>query len=264
MRLFIYTETALAANCYIWENTETKQALVVDPGAGSAQWVEQKLAREGLELAGVLLTHGHPDHVWDAAAVAGDKPVFVTKTDAHRLEDPQAHVPGALQGLMEPYGPWNKPENVQMIPDLCLQGSGAQILPGFPLRAVLTPGHTEGSVGYLTAGILEEGEGAITVSQGGCGGGGGCDGCDCGAGGDEGSEPEPVGIMFLGDVILGESIGRTDLPGGDDEEMKSTLRMLSVSINPDTVLATGHGQLSTLGYQLQTNQLLRDAATASV
>ena len=98
------------------------------------------------------------------------------------------------------------------------------------------------------------------MSQGGCGGGG-CDGCDCGGGGED--SPEPVAILFLGDVILGESIGRTDLPGGDEEEMKATLRMLSVSINPDTVLATGHGQLSTLGYQLQTNQLLRSAAMAS-
>lgn len=263
MRLFIYTETALEANCYIWENTETKQAMVVDPGAGSADWVSQKLAREGLELVGVLLTHGHPDHVWDAAKVAGDRPVFITKTDAHRLEDPQAYVPANLHSLMTQYGEWVKPENIQIIPDPCLQGSGAQILPGFPVRAVLTPGHTEGSVGYLTAGVLEEGEGAITVSQDGCGGGGGCDGCDCGAGEAEGSEPEPVAIMFLGDVILGESIGRTDLPGGDDREMQSTLRMLSVSINPDTVLATGHGQLSTLGYQLQMNQLLRSAAMAS-
>ena len=70
-------------------------------------------------------------------------------------------------------------------------------------------------------------------------------------------------ILFLGDVILGESIGRTDLPGGDDAEMKSTLRMITVSINPDTVLCTGHGQLSTLGYQLQANQYLRNAAMAS-
>lgn len=260
MRLFIYTETALAENCYIWENTETKQAMVVDPGAGSADWVEDKLAREGLELVGVLVTHGHPDHVWDAARVAGDAPVFMAQPDAHRLEDPQAHVPTTLHNLVDRYGPWVKPANIQMIPQLCLEGSGAQILPGFPVRAILTPGHTEGSVGYLTAGVLADGEDAITVSQGGCGGGG-CGGCDCGAGSPEDSEPEPVAIMFLGDVILGDSIGRTDLPGGDDAQMQSTLRMLSVSLNPDTVLATGHGHLSTLGYQLQSNQHLRTAAT---
>ncbi|MBM9433386.1 MBL fold metallo-hydrolase [Flaviflexus equikiangi] len=258
MRLFIYTETALEANCYIWENTETKQAMVVDPGAGSAGWVEEKLAQEGLELAGVLLTHGHPDHVWDAAKVAGDKPVFISKPDLYRLDDPQAHVPTTLHNLVNRYGEWVKPASIEIIPELCLQGSGAQILPGFPVRAIMVPGHTEGSVGYLTAGILEDGESAITISQDGCGGG--CDGCDCGGGS---SEPEPTAILFLGDVILGESIGRTDLPGGDDAEMKSTLRMITVSINPDTVLCTGHGQLSTLGYQLQANQYLRNAAMAS-
>lgn len=259
MRLFIYTETALNANCYVWENTETKQAMVVDPGAGSADWVADKLTKEGLELAGVLLTHGHPDHVWDAAAVAGDKPVFISRPDLYRLDNPLDQVPG-LVGAAEAMGSeWVKPTNIEVIPELCLQGSGAQIMPGFPVRAVMVPGHTEGSVGYLSAGILEEGEGAITVSQDGCGGGG-CDGCDCGAGGN--GEPEPVAFMFLGDVILGDSIGRTDLPGGDEREMKATLRMLSVAINPDTVIATGHGQLSTLGYQLQANQFLRGAAMA--
>lgn len=258
MRLFIYTETAFEANCYIWENTDTKQAMVVDPGAGSAEWVEQKLAAEGLELVGTLLTHGHPDHVWDAAKVAGDKPVFIAKPDAYRLDDPLAHTPFSTPGLINQFLTWERPTNIQMIPDACLQGSGAQILPGFPIRAVLMPGHTEGSVGYLTAGVLEDGAGAITISQGGCGGGG-CDGCDCGAGG---GEAEPVAILFIGDVILGESIGRTDLPGGDDREMQATLRMLTVSINPDTVLCTGHGQLSTLGYQLQANQFLRSAAMA--
>lgn len=257
MRLFIYTDTFLEANCYIWENTETRQAMVVDPGAGSAEWVKAKLANEGLELAGVLLTHGHPDHVWDAAAVAGDKPVFITKPDLYRLDDPLAHTGGLGTTPADLGSEWVKPTNIEVIPELCLQGSGAQILPGFPVRAVMVPGHTEGSVGYLSAGILEDGEGAITVSQDGCGGGG-CEGCNCGA--SENSEPSPVAFMFLGDVILGDSIGRTDLPGGDEKEMQSTLRMLTVSINPDTVLATGHGQLSTLGYQLQANEFLRKAA----
>lgn len=254
MRLFIYTDTLLNANCYIWENTETKDALVVDPGAGSASWVRHKLEAEGLNLAGVLLTHGHPDHVWDAAEVAGDKPVFISPEDRYRLEDPLAHTP--LGKMWPSDGSWVKPTTIRDIPAQTLHGSGDQILPGFPVRAVPVPGHTEGSVGYLTAGVLEDGDGAITVSRDGCGGDGGCDGCQCGA---DGSAAD-VALIFLGDVILGEAIGRTDLPGGDSAEMTSTLKMLALAINPDTIIATGHGQLSTLGYQLQVNEYLRDAA----
>ena len=256
MRLFIFTETALEANCYIWENTETKEALVVDPGAGSAAWVRDKLAAEGLSLAGVLLTHGHPDHVWDVAEVAGDRPVFISSEDRYRLEDPLAHVPFASAWPAD--HPWTAPRNVRELPAEVLVGAGDQILPGFPVRAVPVPGHTEGSVGYLTAGELEEGEGAITISRDGCGGEGGCEGCSCGGDGGQAD----VAVMFLGDVILGESIGRTDLPGGDSAEMTSTLKMLALAINPDTIIATGHGQLSTLGYQLQTNDYLREAALA--
>lgn len=251
MRLFIFTETLLQANTYVWANTETNEAVVVDPGAGSADWVKNKVQAEGLRIVGVLLTHGHPDHVWDAAAVAGDAPVFISSEDMHRLDDPMAHVPFKDAWNADP---WVKPENISAIPGEALVGSGTQILPGFPVRAVPVPGHTEGSVGYLTAGVLEPGEDAITIDAEGCGGG--CDGCDCGA-----SESDPdVALFFLGDVILGDSIGRTDLPGGDMEEMRSTLKMLAVSINPDTVIATGHGPLSTLGYQLQANDFLRQAA----
>ncbi|MDO5723204.1 MAG: MBL fold metallo-hydrolase [Flaviflexus sp.] len=298
MKLFIYSDTVLRANCYLWVNTETQQALVVDPGAGSADWVRTKAEAEGVTIAGVLLTHGHPDHVWDAAAVAGDKPVFISEADRYRLDDPMSHLPAAMGVVM---GQWTRPENIETIPALCLQGGGAQILPGFPVRAIPVPGHTEGSVGYLTAGILEEGEGAITVSRG-CGGGGGCGcggggcgggkghgggqgGCGCGGGGcaeerdaeaggcgcgtdectEDGAEPqdsgEHVGLIFLGDVLLGDSIGRTDLPGGDEKEMKSTLRMLAVSIDPATVVATGHGPLMSFEFQLQSNMMMRRALT---
>lgn len=256
MRLFLYTETVLNANCYIWANTETNEAVVVDPGAGSADWVKAKLAKENLHLAGVLLTHGHPDHVWDAGQVAGDKPVFISTADEYRMDDPMSHVPLRINFSDTDYV---KPAHLKTLPPETLVGSGAQILPGFPVRAVPVPGHTEGSVGYLTAGVLEDGEDAITVSRDGCGGG--CDGCDCGAS-DDGGEFD-VALMFLGDVILGDSIGRTDLPGGNDEEMTATLKMLAVSINPDTVLATGHGPLSTLGYQLQANAPLRAATLAT-
>lgn len=300
MKLFIYSDTVLRANCYLWVNTETREALVVDPGAGSADWVRTKAEAEGVSIAGVLLTHGHPDHVWDAAKVAGDKPVFIAEADLYRLDDPMAHLPARMGLVM---GTWTRPKNVETIPALCLQGGGAQILPGFPVRALPVPGHTEGSVGYLTAGILEEGDGAITVSRG-CGGGGGC-GCGsggggCGGGGGRGgcgsggcaedestggcsedgsagecgcqegaegdaeasAEPEAgehVGLIFLGDVLLGDSIGRTDLPGGDEKEMKSTLRMLAVSIDPATVVATGHGPLMSFEFQLQSNMMMRRA-----
>lgn len=296
MKLFIYSDTVLRANCYLWVNTETREALVVDPGAGSANWVASKAKAEGVTVAGVLLTHGHPDHVWDAAAVAGDRPVFISERDLYRLEDPASHIPAAMGLVM---GTWTRPERIETIPFLCLQGGGAQILPGFPVRAVPVPGHTEGSVGYLTAGVLEEGDGAITVSRG-CGNGGGCGcgngggGCGSGRGGcgsgecreeersegcrqDEraeescGCEEEAdeatrdngddraVNVLFLGDVLLGDSIGRTDLPGGDEKEMNSTLRMLAVSIDPATVIATGHGPLMSFEFQLQSNMMLRRA-----
>lgn len=63
---------------YIWLLTNGgKQAFVVDPGDG--QPVLEALARRGLELGGILVTHHHPDHVGGVdtlLAQCGGVPVY--------------------------------------------------------------------------------------------------------------------------------------------------------------------------------------------
>jgi glyoxylase-like metal-dependent hydrolase (beta-lactamase superfamily II) len=47
--------------------------------------------------------------------------------------------------------------------------------------------------------------------------------------------------LFTGDVVFNQGIGRTDLPGGDGEQLKESIRKIS-SLNVDYVL-TGHGDI---------------------
>ena len=49
-------------NCYVLSNVQTKKAVIVDPG-DQANVICRYLREEGLELEGILLTHGHFDHV---------------------------------------------------------------------------------------------------------------------------------------------------------------------------------------------------------
>ena len=56
------------ADNYIWMLHDGTQAVVVDPG--DAAPVLQALQAQGLQLAGILVTHHHPDHVGGVDACA--------------------------------------------------------------------------------------------------------------------------------------------------------------------------------------------------
>lgn len=67
--------------------------------------------------------------------------------------------------------------------------------------------------------------------------------------------PEEM-VMFVGDFIFRESIGRCDLPGGSESEMKNSLEKLR-QYPKEITLYPGHGEVTTLGYELSHNLYLR-------
>ena len=62
--------------------------------------------------------------------------------------------------------------------------------------------------------------------------------------------------MFVGDFVFKESIGRCDLPGGSEVEMKESLSKLK-TYPGDITLYPGHGDITTLDYELSHNLYLR-------
>jgi len=56
-------------------------------------------------------------------------------------------------------------------------------------------------------------------------------------------------VALDGDVIFKGSVGRTDLPGGDQVQMWATLRFLASAVNPETVLLPGHGAATTMAHE---------------
>ena len=63
----------MQTNCYIVENTKTNQAFVFDPG-DQGERIMDTLKEDGMELAGVCLTHGHFDHVMALPYLMEKKP----------------------------------------------------------------------------------------------------------------------------------------------------------------------------------------------
>lgn len=67
---------------------------------------------------------------------------------------------------------------------------------------------------------------------------------------------EENNCMFVGDFIFKESIGRTDLPGGDNNDMKESLNKL-LTFNESITLYSGHDDETTLKYEKEHNPYLK-------
>ena len=64
------------------------------------------------------------------------------------------------------------------------------------------------------------------------------------------------GQLFCGDLLFRGSIGRTDLPGGDRDQLLDSVAMLVRRFPPDAVVHCGHGPDTSLGRELVANPFL--------
>lgn len=64
------------------------------------------------------------------------------------------------------------------------------------------------------------------------------------------------GVLFSGDTLFCDSIGRVDFPGGDVPAMMDSLRRL-MALPADTTVYSGHGPTTTIGRELASNPYLQ-------
>jgi glyoxylase-like metal-dependent hydrolase (beta-lactamase superfamily II) len=63
-------------------------------------------------------------------------------------------------------------------------------------------------------------------------------------------------FVISGDVLFRQSIGRTDLPGGDFDTLINSIRTQLFVLPDDTVVYSGHGPTTTVGYEKANNPFL--------
>jgi hydroxyacylglutathione hydrolase len=206
-------------NCYVVATAAGAECVVVDPGKDATPGVEQVVREHGLKPVAVLVTHGHVDHMWCVAPVAGayDATAYIHPADRHLLGDPMAGMSADTAAMMLG-GKYEfaEPDRVEELTDLATVE-----LAGISFTVDHTPGHTPGSITFRTP---YEGD----VSE----------------------------VLFAGDLLFAGSIGRTDLPGGDHGQMLRSLREKVLTLRDDVVVLPGHGEQTSIGRERTTNPFL--------
>jgi len=137
----------MGTNCYVTRSEGTSgEAAVVDP-SGDATELRLTLARLGTSCAGILVTHGHWDHllgVADLAEGTGAK-VYMAEDERWFLESPPPVTPPGI--ALRPYSP-----------DVLLVGGETIAVAGIDFQVLLVPGHSPAHLAYYADGCLFSGD----------------------------------------------------------------------------------------------------------
>jgi hydroxyacylglutathione hydrolase len=128
MKVETFTLGMLYTNCYVASCSDTKEAIIIDPGlefAQEANPITKYIARNGLKVKYIINTHGHDDHIKGNQLFQQKYmvPICIHPLDEHFLEDLKTSVP-----------------NVHL-------EEGSTITCGNEtLKIIHTPGHTPGCI----------------------------------------------------------------------------------------------------------------------
>ncbi|MGB0063232.1 MAG: MBL fold metallo-hydrolase [Terracidiphilus sp.] len=124
-----------------------------------------------------------------------------------------------LLGMMDAQAAWIGTHAPEVAPpDAGLTDGQIVGLEHYPARVLHTPGHTQGSVCLHFA---------------------------------------PLKLLMAGDTLFAGSIGRTDLPGGDSEQIIDSIRARLLVLPDETTVLPGHGEATTIGEERLSNPFLQ-------
>lgn len=200
-------------NCYFLYRDEAHDAIVVDPADKGAN-IYGALQKNGFRVTGILLTHGHFDHIWgldalrDAANAAaeaeGQEPVKVYAGENERelLKSAEMNVSAAAGRACSTYA------------DVYVKDGQEITLAGMTCKVIATPGHTAGGVCYYF---------------------------------------EEAGFLVAGDTLFAESVGRTDFPTGSMSTLVRSIQEKLFVLPEETKVYPGHGESTTIGHEKKYN-----------
>lgn len=146
-----------AANCYIVWDDETKDGFVVDPG-GDVDDILKIVHENSIKIEGILITHGHVDHVGGVHELKKvyDVPVYLNNKDKQRI-------------LNKDYIFELEEEEINTLKDAIDIEDGTVIKIGnMEITCLETPGHSPGGMSFKLENVIFTGDTIFLGSFGRC------------------------------------------------------------------------------------------------
>lgn len=217
-------------NCRLYVCSKTGEGVLVDPGDEAPRILKdlQKISEERarnfpdrppLRVKAVFHTHGHLDHIAGSRDLAESAQPEVNgiKLWLH-AGDQMIYDNLVMQGQMFGLN-YRSPRRL----DSFFEDGQLLSIGKLRFEVLYTPGHSPGSVSLR----LQE-DRSLQVSE----------------------------SVLTGDTLFKESVGRTDLWGGNGDQMFSSIRRRLLVLDDDTCVCPGHGEDTTIGKEKRQNPFL--------
>jgi len=207
MKLLTINSNPTVQNTYLYFDEETKEGVIIDPGLNTNEAAEA-IQKNSIQVKGILLTHGHYDHITAAADAKAltQAGIFCHTQERPMLEDPNLNLSVRTD------------INISIVPDGLFEDSDVFAIADTALEVIHTPGHTHGCVCYYD---------------------------------------KKNAIIFTGDTLFKESVGRTDLPGGAFDDLVKSVRERLFTLPRNTKVYPGHGGSTSIGHEMESNPFIR-------
>ena len=139
MNITILTVGMVQTNCYLVNAEGSRECVVIDPG-DEAEKIYRYIQKQDLVCKGILLTHGHFDHIIGVAQLAS---LTGAKTYAYEGERELMMDAGMNGGSMIGV-------SVAIEPEILLRDNQTLEIAGLELKVIHTPGHTSGGCCYYS------------------------------------------------------------------------------------------------------------------
>jgi hydroxyacylglutathione hydrolase len=216
----------IGTNCYIYGEKIDSSCWIIDPGGESSKII-QTLHDEKLIPKGILLTHTHFDHILGLTGLVDeygkDLAIYVHINGKLSLGKVGGEGQKKVLSMMSPGLAAENSEILANLPEAThvfyTEPSADKLeqVPGTTLSVIQTPGHAPESVCYYST---------------------------------------EYGILFSGDTLFRQSIGRSDFQGGNSKDLLSSIRNKLYTLPEDTIVYPGHGNSTTIGYEKIHNQFI--------
>lgn len=201
MQIDTFTGGVFDTNCFYLPDA----GILIDAPQDAAAWLRHRGYRPKL----LLLTHGHIDHVWDAAEIQKEYGCGV-------VYHPETRPMVTERDFFQKYGfGWE----IQPITDGQEIDEAASLnVGGIDFQVLHVPGHCPGSLCFLW---------------------------------------KETKILFGGDVLFADGVGRWDLPGGDRDLLLSGIKAKLFPLGDDITVLPGHGPATKIGRERLGNPYLQ-------